>query len=365
MLVCPLCERVFHERELERCPDDGSLLYLVGDDSFGLMDIPLGPGAIVAQKYRLLAEIKRRGGAGRTFKAEQLNLQRVVELRMLPTNSISKPGDHERFRREVATWGRIQDDHLVRLYDSGYADGSTPYMVLEYFDGGMVGDILREHGPFPIGWLHLVADHVLQALVSAHGAQVLHRDITPDAIIVSQNTAGVPHFRLTVFGLAKHLNDDDDPTAITMTGQVLGQPAYMAPETITQGVLEPRTDLYALGITLFELAAGRRPFTGKSLADILGEQIQADPPSLASIRPDLPSEFCQFVHTLIQKKPQNRFSAADEALRFIHLDSAADEPRDTQPPIQKANGPGPSPLWWAFIGTPILTTLTIVLLSIV
>lgn len=328
MLVCPICESVYNDGNLERCPNDGALLYVVGD--FQESTVQLGPGTLVAHKYRILSEIKRRGGAGRTFKAEQLNLQRVVELRMLPPNSISKPGDHERFRREVATWGRIQDDHLVRLYDSGYADGSTPYMVLEYFNGGLVGDILREYGPFPIEWLTKVSTHMLQALDSAHSAQVLHRDISPDAIIVSQNAEGDPHFRLTGFGLAKHLNDDDDPTAITMTGQVLGQPAYMAPETIMQGVLDQRTDLYALGITLYELTTGRRPFLSTSLAEMLGEHIQGQVPPVQTLRPDIQTRFAHFIHRLIDKRPEARYASAREALDAL-MGSEMEQQETIQP----------------------------------
>lgn len=318
MLVCPVCEAIYPDGSASRCPKDDALLYVVGDLQEASMT--LGPGSVVAGKFRILSEITRRGGAGRTFKAEQLNLQRIVELRMLPANSISKPGDHERFRREVATWGRIQDDHLVRLYDSGYADGTTPYMVLEYFNGGVVGEILQQYGAFPIEWLLTVAKHILKALTSAHSAQVLHRDINPDAIIVSQDTSGKPHFRLTGFGLAKHLNEDDDPTAITMTGQVLGQPAYMAPETIMQGVLDQRTDLYALGITLFELAAGRRPFLSTSLAEMLGEHIQGDVPPIRGLRPDLPIFLERFIHRLIARDPKQRYASAIQALNELISD---------------------------------------------
>ena len=315
MLVCPVCEAIYPDGSSARCPNDDALLYVVGDLQEASM--ALGPDAVVAGKFRIMSEITRRGGAGRTFKAEQLNLQRIVELRMLPPNSISKPGDHERFRREVATWGRIQDDHLVRLYDSGYADGTTPYMVLEYFNGGVVGEILQQYGAFPIDWLLMVAKHILKALTSAHGAHVLHRDISPDAIIVSQDASGKPHFRLTGFGLAKHLNDDDDPTAITMTGQVLGQPAYMAPETIMQGVLDQRTDLYALGITLFELATARRPFLSTSLAEMLGEHIQGNVPPVGNLRTDLPGFFQVFIHRLIARDPAARYVSAIEALNAL------------------------------------------------
>jgi serine/threonine protein kinase len=198
----------------------------------------LGPGDVVAGKYELLEVIEHRTGAGRTFRAKQVQLQREVELRLLPENTIVKPADHARFRREVETWGRLRNDHLVRLYDSGFAEGNAPYMALEYVGGGSAGEQLRDQGRFDVGLVRTIARHVLRALDAAHNANVLHRDIRPDALIIAARIDGSVSCRLTGFGLAKHLgDDDDDPTAITMTGQVVGSPAYMAPETIMKGIL--------------------------------------------------------------------------------------------------------------------------------
>jgi len=296
----------------ERCPEDDSLLYALGE---GGADGPkLKPGETVAGKYELLEEMERRGGAGRTFKARQTRLARVVELRVLPQNTITRPSDHARFQREVETWGRLRSDHLVRLYDSGFTENNAPYMALELVDGGSLGQRLRAEGPLPVATVAVVADHALRALEAAHAANVLHRDVSPDALVMGRRPDGEPYARLTGFGLAKHMGDeDDDPTAITMTGAVIGNPRYMAPETIMQGVLDPRTDLYALGVTLFELLAGERPFRGDSLADMLKAHVTGTPNALRSLRAEVAPGTQRFIERLLVRDPTARFQDATEA----------------------------------------------------
>lgn len=312
MLVCPVCESTFPAGAEQWCPVDGSLLYALGDERAKKR---IGPGDVLAGKYELIEEMPRRGGAGRTFRARQTNLDRVVELRLLPNDTITKPTDHARFQREVATWGRLRSDHLVRLYDSGFTEDNAPYMALEWVEGGSLGRRLREAGPLDLDTCRTVARHALLALQAAHEANVLHRDISPDALVMAVRADGSSYCRLTGFGLAKHMGDDeDDPTAITMTGQVIGNPAYMAPETILRGVLDPRTDLYALGVTLYELAAGRRPYPGTSLADMLAAHVKGTADPLKQHRPDVDDRFRGLIEKLMAKDPEARFQSATEAL---------------------------------------------------
>ncbi len=329
MLICPVCESTFPDGAHDWCPEDGSLLYALGDGVTG--KAPMAVGDVVAGKYELLEEIRRRGGAGRTFKALQTNLDRVVELRVLPENSITRPSDHARFQREVATWARLRSDHLVRLYDSGFTEDNAPYMALEFFEGGVLGERMREEGALPLALCRSVAEHALRALEAAHEAAVLHRDVRPDALVVAEGSEGI-NARLTGFGLAKHMGDDeDDPTAITMTGQVIGNPAYMAPETIMMGVLDPRTDLYALGVTLYELTAGRRPFAGTSLADMLKAHVQGGREPLAKTAPTAPHGWVAFVERLMATKPEERYQTATEALQGLVDSEHATAPRAQVP----------------------------------
>ncbi len=315
MLICPMCGRNFPPDAGERCPDDGYPLYALGTDDGKK---PLGPGDVVAGKYRLIVEMPRRGGAGRTWKALQINLEREVELRLLPQNSITRPQDHARFGREVATWGRLRNDHLVRLFDSGFTDDNAPYMALEYVEGGHLAARLESDGPMPLDRVRVVAEHALLALEAAHEASVLHRDISPAALVMGRRADGTPYVRLTGFGLAKHMGDDeDDPTAITMTGQVIGNPAYMAPEQIMLGILEPRTDLYALGVTLYELAAGRKPHPGTSLSEMLKAYVTGTPDPLRQHRPDVDPALEGFIARLMARDPGDRFASASEALRAL------------------------------------------------
>ncbi len=338
MLICPLCERVYPPETHTRCPEDGALLYVLGTE--GPAKRPLGVGDSIAGKYELIEELTGRGGAGRTFRAMQTALQREVELRVLPDNSITKPSDHARFQREVATWGRLRSDYIVRLYDSGFTENNAPYMALEFVRGGSLGQQLAQLGPLPLATGRVVAEHTLMALQAAHQANVLHRDLTPEALVMDVRADGRPTVRLTGFGLAKHMgDDDDDPTAITMTGQVIGNPAYMAPETIMMGVLEPRTDLYGLAVTLYELLTGRRPFVENSLAQMLAAHVQGQPDPIRMHRPDIDPPLEHLIDTLLRKSPDERFADAGVALAALRQDlSAWPEPPRAVPQVVGGSG---------------------------
>jgi len=349
VLICPLCETVYPDGAHERCPDDQTPLYIIGDDAGVRRALQVGD--TVAGKYELLEEVRRRAGAGRTFKARQVALDRLVELRILPENSIVRPSDHARFQREVSTWGKLRADHLVRLYDSGFTESNAPYMALEYVAGGSLGELQQQQGALTVDLVRIVARHTLRALEAAHGAFVLHRDITPDALVLDHKPDGTPHCRLTGFGLAKHLgDDDDDPTAITMTGQVVGNPAYMAPETILMGVLDPRTDLYALGVTLYELITGHRPFLGRSLADMLAAHVRGTATPMERYRPDVPPDFVALVSRLLEREPTERFQSATEALQALDFDRVGVDLPDLVSGV--GAGPRPTGRWGAIPPSP-------------
>ncbi|MSP72526.1 MAG: serine/threonine protein kinase [Myxococcales bacterium] len=314
MLVCPVCEKSFSGVNLVRCPNDGSPLYALGTDR----GPPLGPGTRIAGKYEIVSEVARRGGAGRTFIARQNNLQRNVELRVLSPESVKGPSDQARFQREVATWGKLQSDHLVRLYDSGFTPEGAPYMALEVVEGGALGELTRSGKTLDVSTLKVVARQALLGLAAAHEAGVLHRDLSPDALIFGHRPDGTSHLRLTGFGLAKHVaTGDEDPTAITMTGNFIGNPAYMAPEWMLEGKVGPGVDLFALGITLYELAAGTRPVKVTTNSEALAAYIKGKPTPLLDYRPDLPRALCTFIEGLFAFDPRQRYADAETALRDL------------------------------------------------
>lgn len=323
VFVCPQCAKVYTEPGLDRCPDDESPLYEVGEAAANAL--VLAAGAEVAGKYELVYELPRRSGAGRTWIAHQKALQRHVELRILPKECVRGPADEARFQREVATWGRLRSDHLARLFDSGFTADGAPYMALEIVEGGLASERLRVEGPLPWRDWQAVAEQSLLGLKAAHDAGVLHRDVSLDALVIGTRPEGGLQVRLTGFGLAKLLaGGDDDPTAITATGLFIGNPAYMAPEWMMRGVVSPQTDLFALGITLYELASGSRPVLVTNNSEALAAYVKGKPTPLVDHRPDTPPKIGRWLEKLFQFDPAKRFQTAEEALGALALACAPD-----------------------------------------
>ena len=309
---------MYPRSDLERCPDDGSLLYVLGSE--GPTQRPWGVGDTISNKYLLIEELEKKVGTGRSFKAEQLRLKRIVELRLLSNDGMMKPGEQARFEREVSVWSKVRSPYIVRLYDFGFTERDEPYITLEFTAKGTLKQLIQRRGYMSYEEGLRLSTHILEALDTAHSAQVLHRNVNPDAIVLHTLTDGQDYYRLTGFAVAKLMGDvEDDPTAITMTGQVICDPAYMAPESIMMGILEPKTDLYALGVTLYEAFTGQRPFPGESLSELLGAHVHGTYTPIESHRPDIPVILKKFLTRLLHHDPNERFSSAREALEVLKV----------------------------------------------
>ena len=316
MLVCPRCEKMYPSNDLERCPDDGSLLYVLGSE--GPTQRPWSIGDMIANKYELLEVLPKRVGTGQSFKAEQLKLKRRVELRLLSNDGMMKPGEQARFQREVSVWSKVRSPYIVRLYDFGFTERDEPYITLELTEQGTLRHLIERQGYLSFEEGLRLSSHILQALDTAHQSQVLHRNVSPSSIVLHTLSDGQSYYRLTGFAVAKLMGDvEDDPTAITMTGQVICDPAYMAPESIMMGILEPKTDLYALGVTLYEAFSGQRPFPGENLSELLGAHVHGTYTPIESHRPDIPKVLKKFLNRLLHHDPKQRFDSAKEALDVL------------------------------------------------
>lgn len=304
---------MFPAENMERCPNDGSLLYVLG--SHGRTQKAWEIGDIIADKYELISELEKRTGTGRSFVAHQIKLKRNVELRLLPSDELVLPGDQARFQREVSAWAKVRSPYIVRLYDFGFTERDEPYIVLEYTAQGTLKGLIARQGYLSVEEGFRLSEHLLTALDTAHKAQVLHRNVCPESVVLHTLSDGTSHYRLTGFAVAKLMGDDvDDPTAITMTGQVICDPLYMAPESIMAGILEPRTDLYALGVTLYEAFSGQRPFPGESLSELLAAHVHGIYTPLEAHRPNIPIELKRLISRLLHHDPNARFASAEVAL---------------------------------------------------
>ncbi|HEY8428445.1 MAG TPA: protein kinase [Sandaracinaceae bacterium] len=298
---CARCAGVF-DANVAACPNDGEPLFPIPTSD----DDPL-IGSVVAGRY----EIKQcigRGGMGTVYLARQRAMDRDVALKVLKPELASDRRFRARFEREARSASRIQSVRVVTMIDYGDT-GELLYIAMELLDGRSLADLLATHGRLPPFEAVRIATEIARALDAAHTAGVVHRDLKPENVYVTRRERAV---KVLDFGIAKLLEDTPVSTDMssTSTGTVLGTPAYVSPEAAASGsaAIGPPADLYALGVMLFEMLTGRRPFESSSSMLLLEMHRREAPPRLAQVAPELPcvAELDALVADLLVKKPERR-----------------------------------------------------------
>lgn len=260
------------------------------------------PGSVVAGKYRVTREIGR-GGMGVVVAAQHLQLPQQVAIKFLTASADAEAT--ERFRREAAIVVQLKSEHVCRVMDIGQMPNGDPFIVMELLEGRDLEAVLVERGALPI---HDAADYLLQAcegLAEAHALGVVHRDLKPGNIFVTQRPDGSPLIKVLDFGISKAQRPGED--SLTAANDVLGSPRFMSPEQMKSARnAEPRTDIWALGVVLYELLTGRPAFQGETVAELVVAILQDDPAPAVSLRPDLPPDLATVIACAMQKEPANR-----------------------------------------------------------
>jgi serine/threonine-protein kinase len=276
------------------------------------------PGAerVLGGRYRLIAEIAR-GGMAVVYRAQDTLLERLVAVKLLHPQFVGDPEFLERFRREARAAARLSHPNIVSIYDVG-DDQGTPYIVMELIDGGNLKDRIRQAAPLPDAEIRSIGAALASTLDYAHRKGIVHRDVKPQNVLLGED--GRP--RLTDFGIAQAMAS----SGLTRTGAVMGSVHYIAPEMVRGRTALPQSDVYSLGVVLYEMATGRVPFQGEtdlSVAVAHVEELPAAPRALnARLAPDLEAAILR----ALAKAPDLRFaSAADfaEALRTASPGAAA------------------------------------------
>jgi WD40 repeat protein/tRNA A-37 threonylcarbamoyl transferase component Bud32 len=263
--------------------------------------------------YELL-EFVARGGMGVVFKARQRKLGRVVALKMIVGGQLASPDDVQRFRSEAAAAARLDHPTIVPIYEVGEHDGRH-YFSMAFVDGVSLAERLREGPLEPRAAARVVRD-LAAAIQVAHENGIIHRDLKPANVLLDKN--GLP--KLTDFGLAKRTDQVNDMTG---TGQVIGTPAYMAPEQAEggQSAIGPTTDVYGLGALLFALLTGRPPFQAATVIDTLHHVISLEPPRPTALNPAIPRDLETISLKCLQKAQTSRYANAaalrDDLDRFL------------------------------------------------
>ena len=269
---------------------------------------PVQPGEIVAGKYRV-DRILGSGGMGVVVAATHLELDQAVALKFILPQALSGKGNVERFMREARAAVRLKSEHVARVLDVGRDGEDRPFMVLELLDGLDLAKLSKQRGPLPVAD---AVEYVLQAceaLVEAHGAGIVHRDLKPQNLFVTRRLNGTPLLKVLDFGIAKAIGPGAaGQLALTDSAAIIGSPLYMAPEQMRSArTAEVRSDIWALGVILYELLGGQLPFDGETMTEVCIRVVNEQPEKLLTLRPSLDAALVAIVMRCLEKDPDARW----------------------------------------------------------
>ena len=290
-------------------------------------------GRVIADRFKIVSLIAR-GGMGKVYRAEQMPLGRVCAIKVLNPayNGDADPEFHRRFYREASVTSKITHPNSVTIFDYGKTDDDIFFMAMEYLEGQTLHMALREAGVMNEQRVGKIATQICKAVREAHKLEVIHRDLKPANIFLT-HTSRTPDasgelfppgedeedfVKVLDFGLVKHLAERPEEQ-LTQTGLFMGSPKYMAPEQIQGGHVDARTDIYSLGIILYEMLAGKVPFERATSVNILMAHVGEPPPPMREVNPNLlcSPAFEELVMTCIAKDPDQRFASMDQVLAAI------------------------------------------------
>ena len=290
-------------------------------------------GQVLNDRYEILEKVGE-GGMAATYRGRDRVLGRVVAVKVMRPELAADGEFLARFRREARAAAGITHEHIAGVYDTG-SDGPHHYIVMEYVPGESLRTRLRRQGPLPLEEAVRVATETAEALEAAHSAGVVHRDIKPHNILLGLEG----QVKVTDFGIARAMSSPGH----TEAGLLLGSVSYVSPEQARGDVVGPQSDIYSLGITLFEMVTGRLPFDGGERLAVLHKHIYDRPPHASELRPGLPHEVDSVIAHCLEKELSHRFASARELLGYL-----AACPREERGVWR----PGWAGRWWRRLGLP-------------
>ena len=265
----------------------------------------LQPGQMLGP-YRIINQIGQ-GGMATVYKAYQASMDRNVAIKVLPGALAQSPEFIQRFQQEARIIAKLEHPHILPVFDYGENDGVT-YFVMRYLDAGTLSDKMEKGRPLPLSEIDRLFTQLAEALSYAHGFGIIHRDLKPsNALIDSQG-----NLFLTDFGIAKLL--ESASPRLTQTDAILGTPAYISPEQAQSTKVDQRSDIYSLGIILYEMVAGRVPFVAETPLAVLLKHVSDRLPPPSSIKADIPEGIESVVLKSLAKHPGDRFDTVAEFL---------------------------------------------------
>lgn len=305
MKLCLTCSRHYSD-EVETCPHEGSQLIPVASD-------PL-LGITIDDRYKVEALIGK-GAVGSVYKARHELLGRDVALKVLHGYLGADPESLVRFHREAKALSRLEHPHLLTLYDFGMTPDGQPYFVMDFLEGTTLAKLLEKEGRLDPERAVAILAQVADALSEAHRKGIVHRDLKPANIVLIERDSTREFVKLVDFSIAKMSDGGtSDMVQLTVDGIICGSPAYMSPEQCRGGDVDQRSDIYSMGVLLFETLTGQRPFTAKDLVSLMYLHVNDHPPQLSDVDTSLtfPQDLEDMVKRALSKEPDKRQSSVEE-----------------------------------------------------
>jgi eukaryotic-like serine/threonine-protein kinase len=282
-------------------------------------------GFVLDDRYAIVREIGR-GGMGVVYEAEHTELAKRVAIKVLLDKYAQDDEAIVRFKREALAASRIGSPHIIDVSHIGTAPDGRPFVVMELLEGESLASLLKRTGPMDAARAVHIMRQVLRAVGSAHTKGIVHRDLKPDNIFIVNRPAQDDFVKLLDFGISKFLetNEFSIKTKLTTTGAVMGTPLYMAPEQAMGAPIAPSVDIYACGVILYEVLAGRPPFVDGNYNMIVAQLLTAKPPRLDDFRKKLPKQVVHAVHRALDKEPAARFPTAEAFLAALPAEAPVD-----------------------------------------
>ncbi|WP_437681523.1 protein kinase domain-containing protein [Sorangium sp. So ce131] len=274
------------------------------------MEAPVRPGDVLLGRYRV-ERVLGHGGMGVVAAVRHLELGELFAIKFLLPQALGEAEAVGRFLREARAAARLKGEHVAKVYDVGRLDTGSPYMALEYLDGADLKEVVRSAGPLPWEDAVLYLLQAADAIAEAHSLGIVHRDIKPANLFLIRRPNGAPCVKVLDFGISKQMAPDN--VDLTRTGSMLGSPLYMSPEQMMRRKdVDPRSDIWSMGVVLYELLTGKVPFPAETLTEVVGRVLQEEPLLPSQLRPGLPLELDHIVARCLQKRPEHRFQHVEE-----------------------------------------------------
>src|SRR5262245_21848731 len=301
MKYCPACGKNYPGNE-RLCPDDGQLLSL--PDPFHLV------GRTLMDKYRIDALIGV-GGMGAVYSAYQVTMNRRVAFKiLLPTLALGNQDMLSYFQREAELAGQLSHENIVYIYDAGQTPEGIAYIVMEWLEGHTLEDELLDKRMLSLERAAAILHQIASALDHAHERHIIHRDLKPKNIMIIRRSDGREQVKVVDFGIAKAVSE----ATSSLISSLIGTPHYASPEQFVMGGrIDRRSDIYSLGVLLFEMLSGHLPFSAQSHQELIRMRREESPPSIREYRADAPEEIDNLLSRLLARNPDDRPHTAKEA----------------------------------------------------